>query len=82
MKKGLGDDLQVLAFDHYGTLVDKLAIGKTIETVFPGRGAEVSALWFRKLKEYCWLNGLMGRYQPWDSLTEQSLIYTCKTLSF
>lgn len=74
-------NVRALAFDHYNTIVDKLAIKKTIDGVFPGHGATLSELWFRKLKEYCWLSGLMERYRPWDELTEQSLTYACKALS-
>ena len=75
------NNIQALVFDHYGTLFDKLAVAKVIEDTFPGHGAELARLWFEKIKEYCWLSGLMERYLTWDDITRRALSYAGKTLS-
>lgn len=67
--------LRALTFDHYGTLFDKEALSSVIDERFPGRGLELARLWFRTTQEYCWLNGMMGRHQTWDTLTRRALDY-------
>jgi 2-haloacid dehalogenase len=68
--------LRALAFDHYGTLFDKAAIGRLLEAHVPGRGQEFAVFWFRTMQRYCFQNGMMERYQTWDELTGNALTYT------
>jgi 2-haloacid dehalogenase len=68
--------IKALAFDHYGTLFDKTAIGRVLETWVPGRGQEFALFWFRTMQRYCFQNGMMERYQSWDELTGNALTYT------
>lgn len=74
------EQVQALAFDHYGTLFDKHAVGRIMEERFPGRGDELGRLWFSTLKQYCFLSGMMERYLSWDELTRRSLVYAGKSL--
>lgn len=75
------DRIQALAFDHYGTLFDKQAVSAVFEDAFPGAGAEAARLWYDKIKEYCFLSGMMDRYQTWEALTRRALTYVGKALS-
>ncbi len=75
------NNIKALAFDHYGTLFDKHAVGEVMEQHFPGRGQELARLWFSTLKQYCFLSGMMERYVTWDELTKRALGYAGKSLS-
>ena len=70
------DDLQALAFDHYGTLFNKTAIAEMLEQHVPNRGHEFATFWFRTMQRYCFQNGMMERYQTWDELTRSALSYS------
>jgi len=50
------------------------------DELFPGRGKELSQLWRAKQLEYTWLRSLMGRYEPFESITQAALVYTCRAL--
>ena len=43
---------KTVVFDAYGTLFDVYSIGALGETLFPGQGAALSALWRDKQIEY------------------------------
>ena len=70
-----------LAFDHYGTLFDKHAVAKVMEDDFPGLSEELAQVWFKTIKKYCWLSGLMERYLTWDEITKRALTFAEKSLS-
>ena len=72
--------LRALAFDAYGTLYDVHSIGAACETLFPGRGMELSRLWRTKQLEYTWLRSLMGRYEEFETITSEALRFCCRTL--
>jgi 2-haloacid dehalogenase len=72
--------LQLLAFDAYGTLFDVHSVVTTCETLFPGRGGELSRLWRQKQLEYSWLRALMGRYVDFWQVTEEALAYAMQAL--
>lgn len=72
--------LRALAFDAYGTLYDVHSIGAACETLFPGKGAELSRLWRTKQLEYSWLRSLMGRYEEFETITTEALRFGCRTL--
>ncbi len=74
-------NVKALAFDHYGTLFDKHAVWKVMEVDFPGHGDELARLWFKTIKKYCWLSGLMERYLTWDDITKRALTFAGKSLS-
>jgi len=54
-------DISALVFDAYGTLFDVHSVTRRADTLYPGRGAALSAAWRTKQLEYSWLRTLMGR---------------------
>ncbi len=72
--------LDALVFDAYGTLFDVHSVGAAAETLWPGRGAQLSQLWRTKQLEYTWLRSLMGRYEDFSQVTSQALRYACRAL--
>lgn len=74
-------NLKGVVFDLYGTLYDVHSVAEQCETLVPGRGAEISALWRQKQLEYTWLRSLMNRYRPFEAITEDALLHVCKRLS-
>ncbi|GAB6844847.1 haloacid dehalogenase type II [Methylorubrum rhodinum] len=60
-------------FDAYGTLFDvHSAVARHAEAIGPKVQA-FSEMWRGKQLEYSWVVGLMGRYQPFWTLTERAL---------
>lgn len=78
MKKLHG--IKALAFDAYGTVFDVHSVVTLAETMFPGKGKELSQLWRSKQIEYMFLRTIMGRYIPHDQNTEAGLTYSMKYL--
>jgi 2-haloacid dehalogenase len=74
--------VRALVFDAYGTLFDPFAVKTRAEELFPGNGAALSQLWRAKQLEYSWLRTLMGRYENFWKVTEDALIFSCRTLKF
>ena len=80
--------IKVVVFDAYGTLFDVYSIGALADTLYPGQGSAISALWRDKQIEYTRLitqsdpNGATGSryYQSFWDLTRQSLRYTLARL--
>jgi len=71
---------RTLVFDAYGTLFDPFAVKTSAEELFPGQGAALSQLWRSKQLEYSWLRTLMGRYENFWKITEDALVFSCRTL--
>jgi 2-haloacid dehalogenase len=67
-------------FDAYGTLFDVHSIGAFAEQLYPGRGAELSALWRDKQLEYTRLRTLSDRYADFFSVTAEALQFACERL--
>ena len=44
--------LKAIAFDAYGTLFDVYSVSSMAEELFPGKGAQLAALWRDKQIEY------------------------------
>src|SRR5690242_19537472 len=76
----MASPVRALVFDAYGTLFDPFAVKIRAEELFPGNGAALSQLWRAKQLEYSWLRTLMGRYENFWKITEDSLIFACRTL--
>lgn len=72
--------VRALVFDAYGTLFDPFAVKIRAEELFPGNGAALSQLWRAKQLEYSWLRTLMGRYENFWKITEDALIFACRSL--
>jgi 2-haloacid dehalogenase len=71
---------QAYVFDAYGTLYDVHSVAKACDECWPGRGAQLSALWRAKQLEYTWLRSLMGRYEPFSKVTRDALRWSCESL--
>jgi len=72
--------VRALVFDAYGTLFDPFAVKTRAEELFPGNGAALSQLWRAKQLEYSWLRTLMGSYENFWKITEDALVFSCRTL--
>jgi|SRR5579859_2553659 len=72
--------ISALVFDAYGTLFDVHSIGAACESLYPGKGAELSRLWRSKQLEYTWLRSLMGRYADFETITGDALRMACRSL--
>lgn len=68
--------IKAILFDAYGTLFDVHSVGLMAEQLFPGKGAEISALWRAKQIEYSHLRTLSGRYKNFWDLTRDALDHT------
>ena len=72
--------LKAFAFDAYGTLFDVFSVGALCEQLFPHHGVMVAQLWRAKQLQYSLLRSLMGRHRNFWQLTEDGLVYACKSL--
>lgn len=72
--------IRALAFDYYGTIGDKQGLATVIDRHFPGRGAALAKLWFATCQRYCFQNGMMRRYMPWNQLTRSALAFAAADL--
>jgi 2-haloacid dehalogenase len=65
----------VVVFDAFGTLFDVYSVTARAETLCPGKGAEVSAIWRQKQVEYSWLRTMSNRYKPFWDITKDALVF-------
>jgi 2-haloacid dehalogenase len=73
-------EISALVFDAYGTLFDVHSVARVAESLFPGKGAALSAAWRTKQLEYTWLRSLMGSYEDFSRVTAASLDWSCEYL--
>ncbi|MGZ5073797.1 MAG: haloacid dehalogenase type II [Usitatibacter sp.] len=76
----MAQDISALVFDAYGTIFDVHSVTRLAETLFPGRGAALSAAWRSKQLEYTWLRSIMGRYEDFSRVTQSSLEWSLESL--
>lgn len=72
--------LKAVVYDAYGTLYDVHSVIQRCESLFPGKGAQLSQLWRTKQLEYTWQRSLMQRYVPFSAVTRDALEYACQAL--
>jgi 2-haloacid dehalogenase len=72
-------DVDAVAFDLYGTLLEVASVGPAAAEVTDDPAALVD-LWRTKQLEYTWLRSLMGRYQDFWETTGDALDYTLDRL--
>lgn len=72
--------ISALVFDAYGTLFDVHSVARLAESLFPGKGAALSAAWRTKQLEYTWLRSLMRRYEDFNRVTADSLAWAMESL--
>ncbi|HET7729484.1 MAG TPA: haloacid dehalogenase type II [Usitatibacter sp.] len=68
-------------FDAYGTLFDVHSVTRLAESLFPGKGAALSAAWRAKQLEYTWLRSLMGGYEDFSRVTASALDWAIESLA-
>ncbi len=73
-------EVSALVFDAYGTLFDVHSVGRLAESLFPGKGAQLSAAWRTKQLEYTWLRSLMGGYEDFSRVTAAALEWSFEHL--
>ncbi len=73
------DDIDAVAFDLYGTLLEVASVGRAAAEVTEDPAALVD-LWRQKQLEYTWLRSLMGRYQDFWTTTGDALDYSLDRL--
>ncbi|GAB4217909.1 MAG: haloacid dehalogenase type II [Rhodoferax sp.] len=74
---------RAVLFDAYGTLFDVHSVAELADTLFPGQGVALSALWRDKQIEYTRLlttSNHGAHYQPFSVVTRAALIYAIKKL--
>ncbi len=73
-------EISALVFDAYGTLFDVHSVTRVADSLFPGKGAALSAAWRTKQLEYTWLRTVMGRYEDFSRVTRASLEWALESL--
>jgi 2-haloacid dehalogenase len=71
---------KALVFDAYGTLFDVRSVLSRCEEVFPGHGPDLTSLWRTKQLQYTWLRSLMGQYEDFWQVTQDGLVFACRSL--
>jgi len=71
--------LKAIAFDAF-TIFDPRPISGLAETLFPGKGTELSNAWRTRQFEYQWLRALSGRYADFWQTTEDGLVFAARLL--
>jgi 2-haloacid dehalogenase len=74
-----GTRIRAIAFDGLAVF-DVRPIAALAERVFPGRGDEMSALWRSRQFEYTWLRAAGRQYADFWQVTEEALIFSCRSL--
>jgi 2-haloacid dehalogenase len=74
-----GAKIRAIAFDGLAVF-DVRPIAALAERVFPGRGDEMSALWRSRQFEYTWLRTAGRQYADFWQVTEEALIFSCRSL--
>ena len=72
--------LDALVFDAYGTLFDVHSVLRRCESLWPGKGAALSAAWRAKQLEYTWQRSLMRAYRPFSQVTREALEQSCEAM--
>jgi 2-haloacid dehalogenase len=71
--------LQAVAFDAFAVF-DPRPITALAETLFPGKGSELSNAWRTRQFEYQWLRNLAGHYADFWQITEEALVFSARSL--
>lgn len=72
-------DIAAVAFDAFA-LFDPRPVFQACETVAPGKGNELAALWRTRQFEYQWLRGLGRQYQDFYATTQAALEFAARSL--
>src|SRR5215813_8069426 len=69
--------IKAIAFDAF-PILDPRPIFALAETLYPGKGSELSNLWRTRQFEYTWLRTLSQRYADFWQVTEAALVFAAK----
>jgi 2-haloacid dehalogenase len=72
---------KALVFDAYGTLFDVYSVAALGEQLFPGHGKDLSQVWRVNQLQYSWLRSQMGRYEDFEKVTADALVFACARLN-
>lgn len=72
--------LKAIAFDAYGTLFNVYSVSSLADELFPGKGAQLAALWRDKQIEYTRLRTLCDKYADFWQVTGDALDYSFTAL--
>jgi len=72
--------IKAIAFDAF-PIFDPRPIFALVETLFPGKGKELSSAWRIRQFEYQWLRALSGQYVDFWQATEEGLLFAVKQLN-
>lgn len=67
--------VEVLAFDAYGTLFDTQSVVAATEAAFPRYGDLVAQVWRQKQLEYTWLRSAMACHASFEAVTREALLH-------
>jgi 2-haloacid dehalogenase len=70
---------KAIAFDAF-PIFDPRPVFGLAETLFPGKGADLSNAWRTRQFEYQWLRALSGQYADFWQTTEDGLVFAAKLL--
>jgi 2-haloacid dehalogenase len=70
---------KAIVFDAF-PIFDPRPVFALAETLFPGKGAELSNAWRTRQFEYQWLRALSGHYADFWQATEDGLVFAAKLL--
>src|SRR5262244_484617 len=71
--------IKAVAFDAF-PIFDPRPVFALAETLFPGKGAELSNAWRTRQFEYQWLRALSARYADFGRATEDALVFASRQL--
>ncbi len=71
--------IKAVAFDAF-VIFDGRPLSALIESLFPGKGAELGNAWRARQFEYQWLRALSGRYADFARTTEDGLVFAARQL--
>lgn len=74
------DNIDACVFDAYGTLFDVAAAAAHHQKELGDKWEPLAKLWRDKQLQYTWLRSLMGAYEPFWQITQDSLDYAMATL--
>jgi 2-haloacid dehalogenase len=72
--------IRAIAFDAYGTIFDVHSVSVLADRLFPGRGAELAAVWRVKQIDYTRLRTMSDRYVPFSRVTRDALVWSTRSL--
>ena len=71
---------KAVAFDYF-VIFDPNSVVPSVESAFPGRGAEFTRMWRSKQFEYCFLRSITSRHDDFLKITEDALVYTAGAMN-